>query len=62
MSENTGACYEIAIDGTMRSHCDRKDMALEAARRLKTKEPYSDVTVRDLETGETISINHPLQK
>ena len=59
---NTGARYEITIDGTTRSHRDRKDMALEAAKFLKTKNVHSEVTVRDLETGETTSVKHPLQK
>jgi hypothetical protein len=27
----TGACYEIAIDGTPRSYRDRKELAIEAA-------------------------------
>src|SRR5262245_2237309 len=35
-----GARYEIAIDGSTRSRRDRKDMAIEATRRLKTKEPH----------------------
>jgi len=29
--KTTGACYEIAIDGTPRSYRDRKELAIEAA-------------------------------
>jgi hypothetical protein len=36
---NTGAPYEIAIDGTTRTYRDRKDMAIEAATQLKAKSP-----------------------
>jgi hypothetical protein len=58
--QNTGARYEIAIDGTPHSHRDRKDLALEAAT-LKTKNVHAAVTVRDLETGETTTVKHSLQ-
>ena len=58
----TGACYEIAIDGTPRSYRDRKELAIEAATFLKTKNPNAELTVRDLETGETIAVKHPLAK
>jgi hypothetical protein len=62
MKPYSGARYEIAVDGTPRSHRDRKDMAIEAARHLKTKQPHSEITVRDLETGEVTAVKHPLQK
>jgi len=52
----TGACYEIAIDGSPRSYRDRKELAIEAATFLKTKHPNAQLTVRDLETGETIAV------
>ena len=39
----TRARYEIAIDGTPRTYRDRKELAIAAARRLKTKQPHSDV-------------------
>jgi electron transfer flavoprotein alpha/beta subunit len=58
----TGACYEIAIDGMPRSYRDRKELAIEAATFLKTKNVHSEVTVRDLGTGETIAVKHPLAK
>jgi hypothetical protein len=60
--EITGACYEIAIDGTPRSYRDRKELAIEAATFLKTKNPNAELTVRDLVTGETIAVKHPFAK
>src|SRR5215831_12481880 len=50
MTSNTGARFQIAIDGTPRTYRDRKDMAIEAATRLKTKNVHTEVTVRDFET------------
>ena len=58
----TGARYEIAIDGTTRTYRDRKELAIEAAKFLKTKNVHSDVTVRDLETDKITTVKHPLQK
>jgi hypothetical protein len=57
-----GACCEIAIDGTPRSYRDRKELAIEAATFLKTKNPNAELTVRDLKTGETIAVKHSLSK
>jgi hypothetical protein len=42
----SGARYEIAIDGTPRTHRDREDYALEAAILLKTNLPHSEITIR----------------
>ena len=42
----TGAQFEIRIDGTPRSYRDRKDYAMEAARLIKSKNPYSMVEVK----------------
>jgi len=39
--------FEIAINGTPRSYRDREELAIEAATWLKTKNPNSQVTVRD---------------
>jgi hypothetical protein len=58
----TGACYEVAIDGTPRSYRDRKELAIKAATFLKTKHPNAQLTVCDLVTGETIAVKHPLAK
>jgi hypothetical protein len=58
---NTGARCEIAIDGTPRSYRDRNKLAIKAATFLKTKKVHSEVSVRDLGTGETIAVKHPLE-
>jgi len=52
----TGARYEIAVDGKPRSYRDAKVTALESAQYLKKSNPNVDVTVRDLERGETIVV------
>jgi len=44
---NTGARWEIAIDGVARSYRDRKEMAIEGAHYLKSRNPHAEVTVRD---------------
>jgi len=31
------------------------------ASRLKTKQPHSAITIRDMETGEVTAVKHPLQ-
>jgi hypothetical protein len=62
MIKNTGARFEIAIDGTVRTYRDLRELAIEAATRLKTKNPNAELTVRDLVTGETTAVKHPLAK
>ena len=47
----TGAQFEIRIDGTPRSYRDRKVYAMEAARLLKSKNPNSEVAVKDRQSG-----------
>jgi hypothetical protein len=59
---NTGARFEIAIDETPRTYRDRKELAIQAAMFLKTKNVHAEVTVCDIETGETIAVRHPLSK
>ena len=54
-----GVRYEIAIDGTPRTHRDRRDYAHDAAVLLKTNLPHSEVTIRDLWTGKVTVIKHP---
>jgi hypothetical protein len=51
-----GARYEIAIDGVPRSCRDVKEIAIASAEHLKLSNPNVPVTVRDLESGETIVI------
>lgn len=59
MSKNTGARYEIAVDGRAVSYRDVKATAIEAATYLKTKSPHVEITVRDVERSETIVVRHP---
>ena len=47
---------EITVDGQPRSNPDDKAIAIEAAEYLKYKHPHAEVTVRDLVTGDTITI------
>jgi hypothetical protein len=51
--KTTGARYEIAVDGKPVSCRDNKETATTSAEYLKVRNPNVDVTVRDLETGET---------
>ena len=52
----SGARYELSIDGVVRTHRDLRDIAVEAATFLKSKNPQSCVVVRDLITGTLIEI------
>ena len=52
------AQFEISIDGTPRTYRDRKAFAIEAAERLKRKHPNSDIVVRDLQSGEAITVKY----
>ena len=56
MERNTGANWQIVVDGRPRSYRDDPDIARAAARYLKVKSPNSDVSVRNIVTGETLSI------
>ena len=59
MTKNTGANYEITVDGTAHTFRDLKSLAIEAAQHHKRQHPYAEVAVRDLTTGETIAIKSP---
>ena len=52
MKANHGAQYEISIDGVPRTYRDRKDIALQSAQFLKSKNPNGVVKLKDLQTGE----------
>ena len=52
MKNNTGAQYEISVDGVPRSYRDRQDIALQTARFLKSRNPHSVVTLKNLQTRE----------
>ena len=47
-----GAQYQISVDGVPRTYRDRQDIALQAARFLKSRNPNSTVKLKDLQTGE----------
>jgi hypothetical protein len=47
-----GTRYQISKDGIPRRYCDRKDLALQTARFLKSQNPNSTVMLKDLRTGE----------
>jgi hypothetical protein len=48
VQKDTGACFEIRVDGKTRSHRDRKETAIEAGRYLKQMQPQSEIMVRDV--------------
>ena len=56
MKPNSGAQFEISIDGVPRTYRDRKDLALESAQFLKSRNPNSVVKLKDLQTGEEIIV------
>ena len=56
MKNNTGAQYEISIDGVPRSYRDRKELALQGARFLKSRNPNSVIKLKELKTGEEIVV------
>ena len=47
-----GAQFEISIDGIPRTYRDREDIALQAARFLKSRNSQSVVKLKDLKSGE----------
>ncbi len=50
------AQFELSVDGVPRSYRDRKDLALQSAQILKSRNPNSAVKLKDLESGEDIVI------
>jgi hypothetical protein len=52
MKPNSGAQFEISIDGVPRTYRDRQDIALQTARLLKSRNPNGVVKMKDLRTGE----------
>ena len=46
----TEAQFEISIDGVPRTYRDRKDLALQSAQLLKSRNPNSVVRLKDLKT------------
>ena len=47
-----GAQFEILVDGKPRSCRDIKAVAIASAEFLKSRNPHSEVAVKDLQTGE----------
>ena len=45
------AQFELSVDGVPRSYRDRKDLALQNAQLLKSRNPNSVVRLKDLKTG-----------
>ena len=45
------AQFELSLDGVPRSYRDRKDLALQSAQILKSRNPNSVVRLKDLKTG-----------
>jgi hypothetical protein len=48
----SGAQFEILVDGKPRSYRDIKAVAIASAEFLKSRNPHSEVVVKDLQTGE----------
>jgi hypothetical protein len=48
----SGAQFEILVDGKPRSYRDIKTVAIASAEFLKSKNPNSEVAVKNLKTGE----------
>ena len=46
--KDTGANFQIIVDGKTRSYRDVRETALEAGMFLKERQPQSEVVVRDL--------------
>jgi hypothetical protein len=51
--------YDIVVDGTVRTHRDTREAALEAANVLKAINPSSQIVIRDLRTGKEIDPQKP---
>ena len=50
------ANFELSVDGVPSSYRDRKDLALQSAQILKSRNPNGVVKLKDLQTGEEIVI------
>ena len=58
----SGARYEIAIDGKVRTYRHHEELAREAAVYLRKQNPDSEITVRDTQTGTVTVIKHPASR
>ena len=60
--ENEGSTqFEIMVDGRPRSYRDVKQVAIESAEYLKSRNPHSQVAVNDLQSGHITAINYKPQ-
>jgi hypothetical protein len=48
VQRDLAACFDIRVDGKMRSYRDQKQSAIEAGKYLKQRQPQSEVSVRDI--------------
>ena len=53
---NTGAQFEISVNGVPRTHRDDRAIAIEAALYHKQRLPTEEVVVRDLRDGTAVTI------
>src|SRR5262249_23314614 len=58
-SMDTGAQYEISLDGVPRTYRDRHDLAVDAAGGLKRQNHRCEVAVTDVRTNERTVIAAP---
>ncbi len=49
-----GACFQIKVDGVVRTHRDVREIAIEAARELHRRDAYAKIEVTDLRDGSTV--------
>jgi hypothetical protein len=56
VSNPPGAQFENSGDGKPRSYRDIKQIAIESAEYLKSRNPHSEVVVKDLESWETTTV------
>jgi hypothetical protein len=56
MRVTRSAQFQLSVDGVPRSYRDRKDLALQGAQILKSRNPNSVVKLKDLQTGEEFVI------
>ena len=57
--EASGAQFEIAIDGVVRTHRDFRETAIEASRSLQQWLPASKIVITDLRDGSAVPFDHP---
>jgi hypothetical protein len=57
MKKNPPAIFEILVDGKPRSYRDVKQVAIESAEYLKSRNPHSQVAVNDLQSGDITAIH-----